>query len=311
MNKISYDIKVSANKTVTLQTGLLAPQANGSVLATMGKTSVLATVVLGSVDKSKDYFPLSVEFVDKLYAGGLIKGGKWIKREGGPSDTAILFGRIIDRSIRPLFPQGFKNEVQVIATVLSNDKDNDVVIPAFTAVSAALMLSNIPFNGPVSAIRIGRLDNNLNLFPSISDQLKSDLDLLVCKDPEGINMIEADANIISNDLMLEAIQLGINTGNDINAQLVEFASKYGKQKIEYQNLSPSESLISEVESVVKTELENFMKEGVDGAHIAAEDAIKEKVEQYFEARIKSEELEASQVFEAVDILVRKYLRIQT
>jgi polyribonucleotide nucleotidyltransferase len=310
MTKNSTDIVVG-DKKITLTTGQLAPQANGAVLAQMGKTVVLATVVLGAIDKSKDYFPLSVEFADKLYAGGLIKGGKWIKREGGPSDTAILFGRIIDRSIRPLFSADFKYEVQVIATVLSNDKDNDVVIPAFTAVSAALMLSDIPFNGPVSIVRVGLENKELKLFPTITDLQKSTLDLLVCKDSEGINMIEADANIVDNETVLKTMELGFKTGDEINKQLVEFTKKYGKKKIEYESLSPSKVLISEVEKLVKKELDEFMQGGTDGSHISSEEKIKEKVKEAFEAKIRSEELETNQVIEAVDILVRQYLREAT
>lgn len=310
MTKNSVDIVV-ADKKITLTTGQLAPQANGAVTAQMGKTVVLATVVLGAIDKSKDYFPLSVEFADKLYAGGLIKGGKWIKREGGPSDTAILFGRIIDRSIRPLFSVDFKYEVQVIVTVLSNDKDNDVVIPAFTAVSAALMLSDIPFNAPVSIVRVGCDNGNLTIFPTITEQLKSSLDLLVCKDAEGINMIEADANIVDNETVLKAMKLGFETGDEINKQLVEFTKKYGKTKIEYESLAPSKELIAEVEKLVKTDLDQYMVDGIDGSHMAAEEKIKEKVKDAFEAKIKAEEVEANQVVEAVDTLIRQYLRIAT
>ncbi len=311
MTKISHDIQLPNGKIINLQTGLLAPQTNGSVLATYGKTVVLATVVLGVIDKTKDYFPLSVEFVDKLYAGGLIKGGKWIKREGGPSDTAVLFGRIIDRSIRPLFPADFKYEVQVIATVLSNDKDNDVVIPAFMATSAALMISDIPFNGPVSIVRTGRKNNQLNLFPTLTEQQSSDLDLLICKDSQGVNMIEADANIISNEDMLSAMKLAIETGDNINDQLIDFAKKNSKRKIEYESLTASSELIAEVEKIIKTELDAFMKEGADGAHIKAEDVMKEKIATFFEDKIKSEEVDKNELFEAVDILVRRYLRIQT
>ncbi len=310
MTKNSTNIVVG-DKKITLTTGQLAPQASGAVLAQMGKTVVLATVVLGAIDKSKDYFPLSVEFADKLYAGGLIKGGKWIKREGGPSDTAILFGRIIDRSIRPLFSADFKYEVQVIVTVLSNDKDNDVVIPAFTAVSAALMLSDIPFNGPVSIVRVGLENKELKIFPTITDLQKSSLDLLVCKDAEGINMIEADANIVDNETVLKAMELGFKTGDEINIQLVEFVKKYGKKKIQFESLAPSAELISEVEKLVKKDLDQFMQGGVDGSHITAEDKIKEKVKEAFEAKIKAEEVEANQLIEAVDILVRQYLRAAT
>lgn len=310
MPKNTLEIALGSKKII-LTTGQLAPQANASVLAQMGKTVVLATVVLGAVDKSKDYFPLSVEFVDKLYAGGLIKGGKWIKREGGPSDTAILFGRIIDRSIRPLFPADFKYEVQVVVTVLSNDKDNDVVIPAFTAVSAALQLSDIPFNGPVSIVRVGLKDKNLTLFPSISEQLNSSLDLLACKDKEGINMIEADANIVDNDTVLKALDLAFTTGNDINTNLEDFAKKYGKKKIDYEPLAPTQALTDEVEALIKSDLQNFVSEGHDGTHMAAEEAIKDKVKEHYEAKIKAEEVESNFLMEAVDNLVRKYLRTAT
>ena len=311
MDNFSFDLKLSADKIIKLESGKLAPQANGAVLATYGKTVVLATVVLGAIDKTKDYFPLSVEFTDKLYAGGFIKGGKWIKREGGPSDTAILFGRIIDRSIRPLFPAGFKQEVQVMATVLSNDKSNDVVIPAFTAVSAALMLSNIPFNGPVSAIRLAEKDGVLSLFPTNSEQEKSKFDLLVCQDPEGINMIEAEAKIVDNDTLLKAIELGIKTGKEINAQLIDFAKKHGKTKVEFENLSPSSDLISQIEKLIKPNLAAFMENGTDGDHMAAEDKIKEIVLENYQTQLEAGEIEAGVLIEAVDILVRQSLREKT
>ena len=310
MPKNTHEIALGSKKII-LTTGQLAPQANASVLAQMGQTVVLATVVLGAVDKSKDYFPLSVEFVDKLYAGGLIKGGKWVKREGAPSDTAILFGRIIDRSIRPLFPADFKYEVQVVATVLSNDKENDVVIPAFTAAAAALMLSDIPFNGPVSIVRVGLNDQKITLFPSISEQLNSSLDLLACKDKEGINMIEADANIVDNDTVIKALDLAFTTGQNINSQLEDFAKKFGKKKIDYEPMAPTQALIDEVEKLIKTDLEKFVTDGLDGTHMAAEEAIKEKVKNHYEAKIKSEEVELNFLMEAVDTLVRKYLREAT
>jgi len=307
MNKISHDLKIG-DQVINLSSGLLAPQANGAVVATYGKTVVLATVVLGALDKSKDYFPLSVEFADKLYAGGLIKGGKWIKREGGPSDTAILFGRIIDRSIRPLFPNGFKQEVQVIATVLSNDKEHDVVIPAFLAVSAALQISNIPFNGPVSIVRVGQIDKKPILFPTSTQATESDFDVLVCKDSEGINMIEADAKIVDNDTILNAIDLGFKTGDEINAQLVEFVKKHTVKKVDFQDLSPKAELLTEIETFIKKDLLQFLEDGADGAHIAAEEAIKDKVKEKYEGDIKLQKIEESLLIEAVDVIVRKYVR---
>jgi polyribonucleotide nucleotidyltransferase len=307
MNKISFDLHIG-DKTVNLSTGQLAPQANGAVVATFGKTVVLATVVLGAVDKTKDYFPLSVEFTDKLYAGGLIKGGKWIKREGGPSDTAVLFGRIIDRSIRPLFSADFKYEVQVIVTVLSNDKEHDVVIPSFLATSAALMISDVPFNGPVSIVRVGRKDGTLNLFPTFTEQQASDLDLLICRDADGVNMIEADGNIIDNDVMLSAMELAFDTGSKINEELSEFAKSNGKTKVKYLPLAPKSELIKEVQEYIHEDLLQFLKDGADGAHIAAEDGIKSKVKEKYEGDIELRKVEESQLMEAVDIIVRDYFR---
>jgi polyribonucleotide nucleotidyltransferase len=307
MAKISFDI-ITGDKKITLTTGQLAPQANAAVLAQSGNTIVLATVVLGALDKTKDYFPLSVEFVDKLYAGGLIKGGKWIKREGNPSDTAILFGRIIDRSIRPLFPAGFKNEVQLMVTVLSNDKVNDVVIPAFLAAATALSISDIPFAGPVSIVRVGLIDDKPVLFPNLNDQLNSQLDLLICRDSVGINMIEADANIVNNDIVLSAMKLADAAGVKINQQISEFAKKVGKKKLEFEDLSPSPELLTAVEKHLKTDLEKFLADGADGAHIAAEEAIKEKIKEIYKDALDKEEVEESQLMEAVDIIIRKHFR---
>ena len=307
MSEKKFEVNLG-NKVVSLTVGKLAPQANGSVLAVMGKTAVLATVVMGKVDKTRDYFPLSVEFADKLYAGGFIKGGKWIKREGNPSDLAILFGRIIDRSIRPLFPVGFRNEVQLVVTVLSNDKDNDVVVTAFTAASAALMVSDIPFNGPVSAIRLSTLGGQMTSFPSKKELEEAELDLLMCRDAKGINMIEAGAKMLDNDLVLAAIKSGMEIGEKINQQLVEIAKNIGKTKVEYENRSPGQAVVDEVGKLIKTDLENFGAKGVDGKHVADEEEIKDKVEKYFEAKIKSEEVEKMQVMEAVDILVRQRVR---
>src|SRR5205085_11637857 len=134
-------------KKLTLETGTLAQQATSGVLARMGDTMVLVTVVMGKKDTSLDYFPLSVEYVERLYAGGRIKGSRWVKREGRPSDDAVLTGRLIDRSIRPLFPKEYKNDVQVVVTVLSVDGENEPDVLSMIAVSAALSVSPIPWNG--------------------------------------------------------------------------------------------------------------------------------------------------------------------
>ncbi len=306
----TQDILVG-DKKISLSTGKLAPQTNASVVAQFGDTVVLATVLMGKLDETKDYFPLSVEFIDKLYAGGIIKGGKWIKRDGAPSDTAILFGRIIDRSLRPLFPQGFLNEIQIITTVLSNDKNHDVVIPAFTAAAAALAISDIPFNGPVSAVRVGYVDDKLVVNPTL-DQLKSSLfDLLVCTSPKGVNMIEADGNIVKNDLMLSAIELAKTTGDQINAQINEFVAKAGKTKIIFEPAGPSVDLIKDVESKIKTDIKKFFDDGVDGAHMIGQETIIEKVKQIYQDKIDSEEVSLNHLIAAVDTILKAHVRQQT
>ncbi len=310
MKMYTQDILVG-DKKISLSTGKLAPQTNASVVAQFGNTVVLATVLMGKLDETKDYFPLSVEFIDKLYAGGLIKGGKWVKRDGGPSDAAVLFGRIIDRSLRPLFPEGFLNEIQIITTVLSNDKKHDVVIPAFTAAAAAMAISDIPFRGPVSAVRIGSIDDKLVINPSLDELQKSKLDLLVCTGPKGINMIEADGNIVKNDLMLQAIELAKTTSDDLNQQIAQFATKAGKPKIDFQPAGPSAQLIKDVESNIQVDVKKFFDDGVDGAHMIGQELILDKVKQIYQDKIDSQEVSINHLTAAVDSIIKNYVRNQT
>ena len=310
MQKITQDITIGSKK-ITLETGKLAPQANASVVARSGDTVVLATVVMGKLDTTKDYFPLSVEFADKLYAGGIIKGGKWVKRELNPADTSILLGRIIDRSIRPLFPVGFQNEVQIITTVLSNDKENDTIIPAFLAVSAALSISNIPFKAPVSAVRVGRVDGNFVLNPTFTELDKSDLDLLVCTGSAGVNMIEAGSNIIDNDTMYSAIELAKTTGDEINKQLTDFATKNGKPKSEFTPVFPSTELLAEVKKHLETDIQKFLEEGIDGAHMEAEEKLVEKLLEIYKDKIKSEEVSQNILILAFNEVLKKAFRDRT
>src|SRR3990167_8604652 len=181
MKKASIELEL-AGKKLTFETGDLAVQATSSVFARLGDTVVLVTVVEGG-KSDLDYFPLSVEYVERLYAGGKIKGSRWVKREGRPSDDAILAGRLIDRSIRPLFPKAFKNEVQVIVTVLSVDGENEPDIVALNAVSAAIAISRIPWNGPVGAVRVGCVKETGNgavacIINPGSEQEFSELDLV-------------------------------------------------------------------------------------------------------------------------------------
>lgn len=310
MTKQSFDISFGDQK-ITLTPNYLAPQATASVLAKSGDTVVLATVVMGKVDETRDYFPLSVEFVDKLYAGGVIKGGKWVKRELNPSDNSILFGRIIDRSVRPLFPADFHHEIQIVTTVLSNDKDHDVIIPAFLATSTALTISPVPFNGPVAAVRLGLIDSKFVINPTLSTLKTSTIDLLVCTGSAGVNMIEAGANIIDNDAMLRAITLAKETADQINQQIDKIVKKIGQTKIKYESYFPSDNLIVEVEKFINKDVLDFLKNGADGNHQTGQEIITDKVLVKYEPQIKSEELTKSQLIQAVDLLIGRYFRQQT
>ncbi|MGI5841016.1 MAG: polyribonucleotide nucleotidyltransferase [Patescibacteria group bacterium] len=310
MTSNSFDIKIG-DQIINLEANKLAPQTNASVVATYGNTKVLATVVMGRTDQSRDYFPLSVEFVDKLYAGGLVKGGKWVKREGGPSDNAILFGRIIDRSVRPLFPDGFMNEVQIVTTVLSNDKEHDIVLAAFTAASAALAISDIPFNSAVSAVRVGLIEGKMVINPALSHLSQSSLDLLVCTGPAGVNMIEADAQIVDNEAVLNAIEVAKDTGEAINKQILEFAQKYGKKKVEFIPVLPPQDLIEELNSKYQEDIKKFLENGVDGNHMQAEHDLLEKITQDYKARVETEEEFTKLLTESFNYVIKKHIRQST
>ena len=206
---MTHDI-VLTNHTISLEVGRYAAQATAAVVARLGDTVVHATVVAGKENPTAGYLPLFVEFQEKLYAGGKIKGSRWVKREGRPSDEAILTSRLIDRSIRPLFPKSLRREIQVIITTLSVDGANDPDIPAIIATCAALSLSGLPFGGPVGAVRVGFIPQNgegsFVTNPTHQDRQYSDLDLVVSGTADGIIMVEAGAREVSERATIEALQ---------------------------------------------------------------------------------------------------------
>jgi len=231
-HKISLELN---GKSLHLETGRLAQQANAAVLATYGETIVLATVVASINQTSLDYFPLFVEYQEKLYAGGRIKGSRWVKREGKPSDEAILTARLIDRSIRPLFPMSFKQEVQVIVTVLSVDSENDADIPAIIATSAALALSDIPWEGPIGAVRIGMIkredQSEFIVNPAYAERQVSDLDLVISGTHDATMMVESGAKEIDEVQMLKAFKLGEEKNGEIAQAIATWAKEVGKPKM--------------------------------------------------------------------------------
>jgi polyribonucleotide nucleotidyltransferase len=218
-------------RPLTIKTGKVAKQADAAVWVQYGETVVQATVVQAKSEREGiDYFPLMVDFEEKLYAAGIIKGSRWIKREGRPSDQSVLTGRMIDRSIRPLFQTDDKRDIQVIITVLAVDQENDHDIVSLIAASAALSISGLNWRGPISGIRIGLLDNNFIFNPTYKEQAKSSLDLIVAGTKEKVIMIEAGAEEIKEEKMLEAIILGQEKLQDA-IKLIEEMQKEIKPKI--------------------------------------------------------------------------------
>jgi len=197
-----------AGKKISLETGKVARQADGAIIATSGETVILATVVgAKKINPDMDYFPLSVNYQEKYYAGGKIPGG-YFKREARPTESETLISRLIDRPIRPLFPEEFKNEVQLLPTVISYDKDNQPDILAITASSAALAISGMPFMGPVGASRVGFVDGKYILNPSKSELENSSLDLVVAGTKDAVLMVESEANGLTEEEMLNAVKFG-------------------------------------------------------------------------------------------------------
>lgn len=247
MNEIKTFSLELAGRQLTVETGLLAGQANGSVTVRYGDTVVLATATM-SDNKARglDYFPLMVDYEEKYYAGGKIKGSRFIKREGRPSDDAILTARLIDRTIRPLFDERMRNEVQVVVTVLSIDQENDPDVVAIIAASLALGISNIPWQGPVAAVRVGKIDGALQLNPKVELVPSSVVDIVVSGTGEKINMIEAGAKEMPNNEMVEAIRLAFDSIKQVVAFEKEIISQIGKEKMEVALTTPSDEFTQEV-----------------------------------------------------------------
>lgn len=247
MEKKVYSLEV-AGKELSAEFNDWADQANGSVLVRYGNSAVLATAVMGSKESNLDYFPLSVEYEEKFYAAGAILGSRFMRREGRPSDEAVLSGRIVDRTIRPLFPKGLKRDVQVIITVLSMEEyDNDIL--AVNAASLALATSNIPWNGPVSAIRIGLDAENpefitMPTYAQRSDELppRARMDLTVCGKDDMINMIEVNAREVGEDVLEKSLAKASEEIEKIQAWQTKIIAEIGKKKMEFKTPEASDEL---------------------------------------------------------------------
>jgi polyribonucleotide nucleotidyltransferase len=247
-----------AGKKLEVEVGKLAGQANGSCRVQYGETTVLITATMSNQPKDSDYFPLSVEYEEKYYAAGKIKGSKWIKRETRPSEEAILTGRLIDRSLRPRFDQNIRNEIQIVPTVLTFDGVNDPDIPALFGASLALMISDIPFDGPVAGVRVGRVNGDLVINPSYKERLESDLDIVVSGTAEKINMIEAGAKIVGEDGIVNAVEKGFGEVKKLIEFQREIAADLKPKKKELNFFSHDENLVKVVGDFVSPKLQKVL-----------------------------------------------------
>lgn len=244
-----------ANRKLVLETGKIARQADGAVLATYGETTVLCTVVAQrDVNPEVDFFPLTVHYQEKVYAVGRIPGG-FFKREGRPSEKEVLTSRLVDRPIRPLFPDNFRNEVQVICTVLSHDLENDPEIIALIGASAALAISGVPFLGPVGAARVGYLDGEYILNPTPTQALESQLDLVVAGTKTGVLMVESEAQELSEDVMLGAVEFGHKSFQPILTAIEKLKKEIGKPDWELPTLPyDATSILAQVKKAAEKDL---------------------------------------------------------
>ncbi len=244
---------------VTLETGELARQASGAVLVSMDDTVVLATVVAAKDAKpGQDFFPLTVDYIEKFYASGRIPGG-FFKREGRPSEKETLTSRLIDRPIRPLFPEGFYNEVQIVATVLSLNPEVNADIVAMIASSAALAISGVPFHGPIGACRVGYLDGQYVLNPSASELEKSALDLVVAGTENAVLMVESEAQELPEDVMLGAVVFGHEQMQAAIQAINELVEVAGKPAWDWKAPEPNEALVARIRELAFAELEEAFR----------------------------------------------------
>lgn len=305
-----------AGKPLKIEIGKFAQQTNGSVVVQYGETTVLATVVLGKEQSTKDYFPLTVDFEEKYYAAGKIKGSKWIKREGRPSDEAILSGRVIDRSIRPRFDQNIRNDIQCVATVLSFDHINDADMPAVFAVSTALMISDIPYDGPVSSVRVGRVGEKFIINPTYAERIESDMDVIVSGTTSRINMLETGAKIVAEDTVGDAIEAGFKALQELNELQKKIAKEIGKTKTELVTFVHDETLVKQVRDFCEPKLDPPAGGGIfttsKTEHYAGQAKVKEELMAYLDELYKDapdiakKKAEAENLFEdCIDRVVHR------
>ncbi|MCL2640431.1 MAG: polyribonucleotide nucleotidyltransferase, partial [Phycisphaerales bacterium] len=273
--------RMIGDKQLKLETGLLAKQADGAVTVSFGETIILATVVRSDPRPGTDFFPLTVDYRERSSAAGKFPGG-FIKREGRPSTKETLTARMIDRPIRPLFPFGFFDEVLIQVLVLSADGQNDPDVLSMIGASAALAISSVPFEGPIAAVRVARVNGNFVMMPTTADLDQSDLDLLLAGTSEAVNMIEVGARELPEAVVFESIKLGHDVIKDIESAIRELQQQVGKPKEMTLN-KPSGELVNAISSKYGNELLTAKQTVKKQDRHAAVDAVLEKIKAEFSA----------------------------
>ncbi|UOQ85623.1 polyribonucleotide nucleotidyltransferase [Gracilibacillus salinarum] len=297
-----------AGQPFRVEIGELAKQANGACMVHYGDTAVLATATASKEPKDLPFFPLTVNYEERLYAVGKIPGG-FIKREGRPSEKAVLTSRLIDRPIRPLFPDGFRNEVQVISTVMSVDQNLPTEIAAMIGSSIALSVSDIPFGGPIAGVVVGRVDGQFIINPTLEEREKSDIDLTVAGTKDAINMVEAGANEVPEEIMLEAIMFGHEEIKRLIAFQEEIIAALQVEKMEIKLFDLDAAIVEEVEAKAKQRLVEAIQVQEKHAREEAIDAVKTDIKaEYEEQEDNGAEDKLKQVSAVLDKIVKEEVR---
>ncbi|MBO1624968.1 polyribonucleotide nucleotidyltransferase [Bacillus cereus] len=295
-----------AGRQLTIETGQLAKQANGAVLVRYGDTAVLSTATASKEPKNVDFFPLTVNYEERLYAVGKIPGG-FIKREGRPSEKAILASRLIDRPIRPLFADGFRNEVQVVSIVMSVDQDCSSEMAAMLGSSLALSISDIPFEGPIAGATVGRIDGEFIINPTVEQQEKSDIHLVVAGTKDAINMVEAGADQVPEETMLEAIMFGHDEIKRLIAFQEEIVQAIGKEKAEVVLYEVNADLDTVIREMAEKDMHAAIQVHEKHAREDAISEVKKRVIEHYEAQEVDAEI-LGQVNEILYKIVKEEVR---
>ena len=304
---LNNPVRLSAklgHHTITLETGRLAKQSSGSILVTCGDNMVLVTAVTGAHRKEAFFFPLVVDYMEKQYAGGKIPGG-FMKREGKLSDHEVLTSRLIDRPIRPLFPEGFKGDTQIVANVLSHDGVNDTDTLAMTAASAALMLSPAPFDGPVAGVRVGRVGGTFIANPSKSELLKADINIVMACSRDAIMMVEGEADEVSEEELLDAFDFGFKAVQPLLELQLELASRLGQKKMVYTPDAPNPAVLARVQELASARLADALFMPVKQERYGRVDTIKKEVAAVIAVEFPGEEGKLGGMFEDLKSVIMR------